>query len=765
MATKNLGQVSGVYINTTPPENTTLIWYDNTPSINRHKVYDAGLGKWVVLDQNVITSITYSELTNKAKNTGLSVGQWFMIKDKGNALALTITSTKVQYDDAVGNILIDDLGTNIQYHVTSSNLTIDDVAGVFDNANSKLTFRFTDATPDANNEDYLLGKIKRNNVWSLVKYKLSSLISKVTGNSITWNGGLFFNLKKALEDATDITGGWVSYDEYVQAVDALRKAIDNVGKENQGIIENAKSALQEATKPESIYGAKLPSLDTTGEPVDIAKGDTLLNIVAKVQRFINRFKYADGIRIPANYADKTTIEWINNNDTVSSAFAKLQHNVRYIDHAGHLSDDWVDHNSGPGILQEVEKGDSLGTAITKIVVLIHNLRNTVATLKLSNDWEAKDWNTEIALPAAGDTLNEAFAKVVGKLDQIGDITSSGFTSKQKRGDVPFVSLNSSNGVLALKSNVGSGGDAGGTVLSGFELDIVDGNSNQLSCHANSVRVKSVDSVKQVIADLDEGLKLTSTDGKVITLQYSEGGQSTGMNVFETGKNSMECTTEVFRLKSSEGNGYDEATVSLENGIFHRNLDCEVAMHANSGLVVNSPTRHAMSLPEYDTNTGDKYVTSALFSYKKIIPSGTDSADVSFATALTALAVSGIGSGNVRMIDAYFQTFKMGALHLGAFVAIGWVHDITIPDYCSLVIVPHSTTTGVYFLVLPSTPIDGRVITVVNAMEASLSLRVGINSHTIEDLADNVSAAYSITCSKRTVSTFIFARNIWYHNRY
>ena len=66
--TKNLGQVAGVYIGNTPPENIILIWYDNTPSQMRHKIYDPGLSQWVVLDQNVISLITYSELVNIAKN-------------------------------------------------------------------------------------------------------------------------------------------------------------------------------------------------------------------------------------------------------------------------------------------------------------------------------------------------------------------------------------------------------------------------------------------------------------------------------------------------------------------------------------------------------------------------------------------------------------------------------------------------------------------------------------------------------------------------
>lgn len=281
MATKNLGQVSGVHIGSTPPSNTILIWYDSTPSQLRHKVYDPTLKQWVVLDQNIISAITYSELTNMAKNSGLSVGEYLQITDRSNALALAITSTKVQYCDALGNILIDDLGTNIQYHVTSSNLQIDDVVGVFDETNRKLVFQFNEQTPDFTADDYVLGKVQRNNIWSLAKYKLSSFLSKVTGNSITWNGGFFFSFSDALKNVLDKAGGVVSKTTYDRDKEQLTTSINNVGKENQNIIQNAHDELTEATKPDSFYGTKLPSISTGGEATDIAKGDTLLSIVSK----------------------------------------------------------------------------------------------------------------------------------------------------------------------------------------------------------------------------------------------------------------------------------------------------------------------------------------------------------------------------------------------------------------------------------------------------------------------------------------------------
>ena len=384
MATKNLGQVSGVHIGSTPPSNTILIWYDSTPSQLRHKVYDPTLKQWVVLDQNIISAITYSELTNMAKNSGLSVGEYFQITDRSNALALAITSTKVQYCDALGNILIDDLGTNIQYHVTSSNLQIDDVVGVFDETNRKLVFQFKEQTPDFTADDYVLGKVQRNNIWSLAKYKLSSFLSKVTGNSITWNGGFFFSFSDALKNVLDKAGGVVSKTTYDRDKEQLTTSINNVGKENQNIIQNAHDELIEATKPDSFYGTKLPSISTGGEATDIAKGDTLLSIVSKIQRYINKFKYATGIRISQDFTDRVSPQYVNNNDTVDSAIRKIQY--------------W---------LKNMGKGG-----------------------KLSEDWEPKDYTTTVEDVAAGDTFDDAFAKAVAKLNQLGDITNGQLSSKQ-----------------------------------------------------------------------------------------------------------------------------------------------------------------------------------------------------------------------------------------------------------------------------------------------------------------------------------------------
>lgn len=382
--TRNLGQVSGVFIGTTPPENTTLIWFDSTPSQRCHKVYDPSLNTWVILNQGIISSITYSELESIATGVGLSVGKFYQIRDRGNALAVAITSTKIQYADSLGNILIDDLGTNIQYHVTSSNLLIDDVAGVFDSVNKKLVFQFNQETPDFN-EDFLMGKAKRSNIWKLVKYKISSFLSTVSGNSITWNNGFFFNFASAFNSKLDVAGGAVAKDTYDVDQAQIAQDIENVASENQQIVANANAAIANATSNTAIYGKRLPSISTAGEPVDIAAGDTLNTLISKIQRFINRFKFATGVRISQDFTDNVPTALVNNNDTVDSAIRKLQHMIK--------------------------NGGSVTT--------------------LSDNWEPLPYDQTVPDVAAGDSLDEAFAKAQGKFNQLGILTNELIKSREK----------------------------------------------------------------------------------------------------------------------------------------------------------------------------------------------------------------------------------------------------------------------------------------------------------------------------------------------
>lgn len=486
--TKNLGQVAGVYIGNTPPENIILIWYDNTPSQMRHKIYDPGLNQWVVIDQNVISLITYSELVNIARNVGLSIGQYFQIRDRGNALALAITTTKVQYDDALGNILIDDLGTNIQYHVTSSNLLVDDIAGVFDTVNKKLVFQFRETVPNFTADDYIMGRVKRNNVWSLAKYRLSSFLSNVTGNSISWNGGFFFNFVDALRAQLDRRGGVVAKDTYDTDMQRVNQDIANVGEANQQIIENANRAIIEATSNTAIYAKMSPALETGGEPTDASIGDSLLTILSKFQRYITRFKYATGIRVSTDFTDASQPGYVNNNDTVDSALRKIQY--------------WL-KNAGTGS-------------------------------KLSPDWAPKDYAETIADVAGGDSLDEAFAKAIGKLNQIGDISNGSIQSNATVEGEPSIrrtQFNLEYGSLIFNRDVTNPDTQQNVVLSkdrGLQMNNSAGKSARLS--AEGLRLDALTNQGFQLPSYEDYWGVGTIYGAAAALVTGQGTQLGGYNV-------------------------------------------------------------------------------------------------------------------------------------------------------------------------------------------------------------------------------------------
>ena len=382
---KNLGQVSGVFIGTVPPTNTNLIWYDNTLSQKCHKLYDVGLAQWVILKQEIFSQITYSEITNLAGTVGLSIGKFYIITDKGNLLAISITSTKIQYTDLIGNICIDDLGTNIQYHVTSSNLLIDDLAGVFDVTNRKLVFSFAEYVP-ALADDYVLGKHKIDGVWSLAKFKVRQFLSTVGNNSLSWNGGVYFNFASAIANIKDQNNGIVSK----QAFDTRNNSVDTtlgaIAQNYQTLIENFDQAVSDATTADIIYSKAAPALTLTGEPADAATGDTLLVIVSKFQRWIAKLKVATGILLSSTFADDTTTNYITNSDTVDSALRKTNRWIKFL----------------------------------------------VSKLSIIAGWSVTDYTTDIPNVAqVGDYFPDVASKVAGKFDQIGDITNGVIVSKQK----------------------------------------------------------------------------------------------------------------------------------------------------------------------------------------------------------------------------------------------------------------------------------------------------------------------------------------------
>lgn len=381
---KNLGQVSGVFIGKTPPVNTSLIWYDDTPSQMCHKVFDKVANTWKALSPDIVSNITYSELVLNAQKNGLCIGKHYNITDKSNVLALAITETKVQYYDASGNILIDDLGTNIQYHVGSSDLLIDDLSGVFNTETNKLVFEFKEETDINIEDDYLFGKSKKNGKWFLSKFCFKSLISKKTDNSISWRKGIFFSLKEALNNMINKSSGVVGYDDYSVKMTQINKSITDISKDISTLNQNLSTEINNKTKDSAIYNKKIQNnIDTLTAPADVILGDTLHIIVSKFQRWINRFKYATGILISKNFKDASSHQFINNNDTVESAFSKIQYSLKNIPTISKLADDWKEIDFQVDI-ENVKGGDSLDSVIKKIIAKLRQIGNITPNEVISN---------------------------------------------------------------------------------------------------------------------------------------------------------------------------------------------------------------------------------------------------------------------------------------------------------------------------------------------------------------------------------------------
>ncbi len=416
--TKNLGQVAGLFIGTTPPENTSLIWYDSTPSMQCHKVYSVTLGQWVVLDDNTISAVEYSVLRNRAQDPGLSVGQWFKITDKDNALALAITSTKVQYVDSIGNILIDDLSASIQYHVTHQNLLIDDVHGVFDVVNKRLVFEFSEVSAvNFLGDDYVLAERKVNNVWSLFKIKFSKLLSTTSGNTITWDNGFYLNFTSRFAAMLDVTGGAVSKATFDSTVSSLRTDLTNVANNQQETAEQAAAAVANATTDEMIFGKRLPEdPDVSTGPGDIIEGDTLQMIVNKAQRWFNSLKWATGIGLSDDYAEATQNFNVNNNDSVETAIAKLAGHVRALQQGSDDGTDNVIVSPGYDDAPTSDNGSGVGSPLTR---LLEKLRfYSIKHEQTDGIWVSESYTPESSASIVGRSLTKALGKFGYDLNEI-----------------------------------------------------------------------------------------------------------------------------------------------------------------------------------------------------------------------------------------------------------------------------------------------------------------------------------------------------------
>ena len=493
-STKNIGQVVGLFIGTNPPSNTKLIWYDNTPNQNCHKVYDVETKLWRVLNPEIIAVTTYSELVVNAGKNGLSIGKQYQIRDRNDVLATAITQTKIQYIDDLGNIIIDDLGSSLdsdnrQYIVSSNNIYIDDINGVL-NDSHQLIFSFTDGTPDYDN-DYVLGKSRSGTKWTLSKFSIKKFLSNIVGNSLTWNNGLFFNFSLAIKNLLDKAGGIVSWNTYEKQVQYFNLAIDNVSKENQNIISTVEKKIKSEVSDDEIYNKEIPiEIDVTIAPGDIQQLDKLKDIIQKIQRWINQFKYATGIKLSRDFAEATSYQYINNNDTVESAFSKIQFMLKNPTHGFNLPSDW---NKDTDVIPEdkplPEPGDTFYWAFLK---LRRYLENVLELVKLPSDWVPISYTANFKTPDKGDNLSTVIAKLTGKFNQIGIIYNGVIESRERNDDststeegtgTPKLKIDLNEGTITSRSQTLSGESLSSEAYAKFSasegLIFGEGNEDQL----------------------------------------------------------------------------------------------------------------------------------------------------------------------------------------------------------------------------------------------------------------------------------------------
>lgn len=421
---KNIGQVSGLYISTTAPENTALIWYDSTPNQACHKVYDTTTNNWVALNPQIVSNTTYSELVNNASRNGLVIGKFYCITDRNNTLAIAITMTKVQYTDALGTLIVDDLGSNKIYTITSGNLLIDDILGVYDTVTNKIVYSFTEAS-SLTSDDFVLGKRRINSRWELFKFKLSKLISSNANNSITWANGLYFSFSTALRNIVDRNDGVVSYNTYQSDKAIIEHNIDIISQQNQDILQRTLDDVTDKTTSVAVYDKQLPITPTDGTPTDIVFGDKLKTIVEKIQRWIKKLRFANGISISNDFTDATTKQYINTNDTVESAFGKIQYFLKNITTTINLPSDWSIRSDNPDRDAYEDDGspkanDTLSVAFSKLTAFIKKV-GKYGKISFRNTDYYYDYSTDVPLPQSGDTIDTAFFKTTEKFKQFGEV--------------------------------------------------------------------------------------------------------------------------------------------------------------------------------------------------------------------------------------------------------------------------------------------------------------------------------------------------------
>ena len=368
---QNLGQVAGIWISSYAPENIKLIWYDTTEQI--HKVYNAADGEWKSLNPQIVTNSNISALRAIALATGLTVGKFYYLTDVGT-LAIAITTTKIWYVDSHSNYIVNDLSASIQAYVNSTNLLIDGTTGVWSGGQLKFDFNIISSGSNLqSNNDFVVMRRQNGTTWTWIKTKISDIISAVSGNSITWYNGLYFNFNSAINGIKNRAGGIVGYDAYIDNNNSISQSIAACATDRDEFLGLSKDYTDQETAAEKIYDkahseAWTVLVSPPNIPSQTAKLEDILQILVS---WANVLQNSDKIKIGSGFSPNGRSGNVNYSDTVRAAIEKLVYKLNYqqkVDGINLPNDFNINGRSGNYLVS-----DSLNVLLEKIIYHIKDV--------------------------------------------------------------------------------------------------------------------------------------------------------------------------------------------------------------------------------------------------------------------------------------------------------------------------------------------------------------------------------------------------------
>lgn len=151
----NLGQISAFYSGTSAPANTTILWYDTTPGINKQKYYDKVAGAWVLLATGGGAQVIVEDvLTSTNTTTALSANQGRILNNLINSVNSTLSGNLNTSNQNITALQTSNSNLNSRVTVLENGQGSSGISGSYGSANQTVVFTtsagsVTAATPTA----------------------------------------------------------------------------------------------------------------------------------------------------------------------------------------------------------------------------------------------------------------------------------------------------------------------------------------------------------------------------------------------------------------------------------------------------------------------------------------------------------------------------------------------------------------------------------------------------------------------------------------